>query len=66
MVDLVEIEGAGSSCAGPFQEVEINHGGLDAGNLDRSLDLAAVPLLTDPGIEKDPERKCEAEEWDLQ
>ena len=38
----VEIERAGCTCAGAFHDVEINHGGFDAGVPQERLDAADV------------------------
>ena len=40
--DSVEIEWAGCACAGTFHDVEINHGGLDAGVSQERLDGANI------------------------
>jgi hypothetical protein len=41
-VDSVEIERAGCASAGAFHDVEINHGGFDAGVPQERLDAADV------------------------
>lgn len=41
-VDSFEVERAGCACSGTFHDVEVNHGGFDAGMSQEGLDRADV------------------------